>query len=192
MTEQEIIEKLRTRLNDHRFKHTLGVMETAEKLAEVYGADKDKARLAGLLHDCAKNIPADEAMKYCRENRVFLKDICAYEPSLIHAYLGAHLARVEYGVEDEEIIAAIYYHTTGEDDMELLTKIIYVADTIEPNRTQVGVDTLRELAFKDLDATLIKCIDATVRHIINKGGILDCDTIAARNSLIIEKKRNEK
>jgi len=192
MTEQEIIEILRTRLNDHRFRHTLGVMETAEKLAEVYGADKKKARLAGLLHDCAKNIPADEAIEYCRQNRVFLKDICVYEPSLIHAYLGAHLARVEYGVDDEEIITAIYYHTTGEDDMDLLTKILYVADTIEPGRTQAGVEQLRESAYQDLDATLVRCIDSTVRHIINKGGILDCDTIAARNSLIIEKKKNEK
>jgi predicted HD superfamily hydrolase involved in NAD metabolism len=166
-------------------------METAEKLARKYGADPEKARLAGLLHDCAKNIPAGEAIEYCRENRVFLKDICEFEPSLIHAYLGAHLARAEYGVEDDEIIAAIYYHTTGEDDMELLTRILYVADTIEPNRTQVGVEALRELAFKDLDAALMRCIDSTIRHIVNKGGILDCDTIAARNSLLIEKKKRE-
>lgn len=188
MTESQMIEKLRTSLNDHRFTHTMGVADTAVELAKKWGADAQKARIAGLLHDCAKNIPADEAIKYCKDNRVFLKDICMHEHSLIHAYLGANLAKVEYGVEDSEILTAIYYHTTGCEDMSLLTKVIYVADTVEPSRTQAGVEQLRVAAFEDLDAALVRCIDSTVRHIINKGGILDCDTIAARNSLIIARK----
>ncbi len=189
MTESQMIEKLRTSLNDHRFTHTMGVADTAVELAKKWGGDVQKARIAGLLHDCAKNIPADEAIKYCKDNRVFLKDICMHEHSLIHAYLGAHLAKVEYGVEDSEILTAIYYHTTGCEDMSLLTKVIYVADTVEPSRTQAGVEQLRVAAFEDLDAALVRCIDSTVRHIINKGGILDCDTVAARNSLIIARKK---
>ena len=191
LTEADMIKKLAMVLNEHRFTHTMGVAETAVRLAEKWGADEEKAKIAGLLHDCAKNIPSEDAIKYCRENKVFLKDICFHEPSLIHAYLGAYLAKVEYEVEDSEILTAIYYHTTGCDDMSLLTKIIYVADTMEPSRTQAGVEQLRVLAFEDLDAALIRSIDATVRHIINKGGILDCDTIAARNSLIIKKKQIE-
>lgn len=189
LTEAEMIEKLRAALKESRFIHTLGVADTAVYLAEKYGADKEKARIAGLLHDCAKNIPGDVAIEYCRERGVPLKEVCIYEHSLIHAYLGSYLAKCEYGVEDEEILTAIYYHTTGKEDMSLLEKIIYVADTIEPSRTQAGVASLREVAENDLDGALLRAIDSTIRHIINKGGILDTDTVAARNYLMIHNKK---
>jgi len=189
LTEAEMIEKLKSVLKESRFIHTLGVADTAVYLAEKYGADKEKARIAGLLHDCAKNIPGDEAIKYCEENGVNLKEVCIHEHSLIHAYLGAYLAKYEYGVDDEEILSAIYYHTTGKENMSLLEKIVYVADTIEPSRTQAGVDVLRTLAETNLDGALLKAIESTIRHILNKGGILDTDTVAARNYLMIHTKK---
>ena len=191
MTQEEIVAKLKKELNQHRYMHTVGVSAAAMALAERYGADPEKAKIAALLHDCAKNVPTEEAIVYCHENDVFLKDICYYEPSLIHAYHGAHLAKVEYGIDDEEILHAIYYHTTGCDDMSLLDKIIYVADAIEPLRTQAGVENLRKIAFEDIDEAVIRSVDATVRHIINKGGMLDTDTIAARNALVLQKKRTK-
>ena len=191
MTENEMLLRLRTLLKPSRFEHTLGVMRTAEKLALQYGADEDKARVAGILHDCAKNIPDDEAISICKRDGITLKSICYEEPSLIHAPLGAHLAQKEYGICDKEILDAIYYHTTGHENMPLLTKILYIADAVEPTRTHAGVELLRETVFKDINEALIRSIDATIRHIINKGGILDCDTVAARNYLITEKKRSE-
>jgi len=191
LTQEEMVGKLKKALSQHRYMHTVGVSAAAMSLAERYGADPQKAKIAGLLHDCAKDIPHDEAILYCKSNGVLLKDICFSEPSLIHAPLGAHIAKVEYGIDDEEIIHAIYYHTTGCGKMSLLDKIIYLADAIEPLRTQAGVEELRKTAYKDLDEAVLKSIDATVRHIINKGGIIDCDTIAARNS-IVEIKRNSK
>lgn len=190
MTEFEMTEKLRSVLKPSRFQHSLGVRDTAVRLAERYGADRDKARLAGLLHDCAKNMTFDESIEYCRRNHFRLNEICFVEPSLIHAPLGSLVARIEYGVTDPEILDAIYYHTTGHENMSLLTKIIYLADTIEPNRTHAGVEQLRITAFEDIDEALLRAIDATVRHIINKGGILDTDTISARNHLIMEVKKN--
>ena len=190
MKEAEITAELKRRLKPSRFKHTLGVAETAKKLAEKYGADKEKAYLAGLLHDCAKNIEYDKAMRYCRERGVALKEICFSEPSLVHAPLGAHLAKADFGVDDEEILTAIYYHTTGHENMALLTKILYIADAVEPGRTQAGVENLREMAYTDLNEALIRSVDSTIRHIVNKGALLDCDTVRARNYLLSEKRKN--
>ena len=190
MTEFEMIEKLRSALKPSRFQHSLGVRDTAIHLAERYGADRDKARLAGLLHDCAKNMTFNDSIEYCRKNHFRLNEICFVEPSLIHAPLGSLIARREYGVTDPEVLDAIYYHTTGHENMPLLTKIIYLADTIEPSRTHAGVEQLRITAFENIDEALLRAIDATVRHIINKGGILDTDTISARNYLIMESKKN--
>lgn len=186
MNEYEMISAVEKMLTPERFSHSVGVMETAEKLADMYGADSMAARIAGILHDCAKNIPKDEAIKMCESEGVYLKDICYVEKGLVHAYLGAHLAKTMFGVEDDGIIDAIYYHTTGKADMKLLTKIIYLADMIEPGRKISGIEQLRELAFKDIDEALIKAFDATIRHVVNKGGIIDVDTINARNYLVIE------
>lgn len=188
MTQEQMIAKLETMLEPDRLKHSLGVRDMAVKLAEHYGCDVEKAEIAGILHDCAKDIPKDEAINRCAMAGIKLKDICFVEKGLAHAYLGAHLAKTEFGIEDKEILDAIYYHTTGHDNMPLLTKIIYIADMIEPGRTILGVEQMREMAFADLDAALMSMMDATIRHILNKGCMLDCDTIAARNYLILMKK----
>ena len=187
-----MIEKLRSQLKPSRFEHSLGVADTAVRLAEHYGADVSKARLAGLLHDCAKNMTPGESREYCEKNNITLKPICWAEPGLIHAPLAAYMVQTDYGVSDNDIIEAIRYHTTGHADMKLLTKIIYLADTIEPSRTHAGVEQLRITAFEDIDEALLRAIDATARHIINKGGILDTDTISARNYLIMQKRETKK
>lgn len=192
MTEQEMMQEVEGMLTPERFRHSVGVKETAERLALQYGVDAEKARIAGILHDCAKNIPKLEAMEICNNEGVKLKDICRVEKGLMHAYLGAHMAKTRFGVEDEEILDAIYYHTTGAVDMKPLTKIIYLADMIEPGRKISGIEPLRMQAFKDIDDALIRAFDSTIRHVINKGGILDCDTINARNFLVIERKKAHK
>ena len=182
------MQKVKEMLKPERFNHSVGVMETAEKLAVHYGVDAKKARIAGILHDCAKNIPKNEAVEICKREGVSLKDICYVEKGLIHAYLGAHFAKTVFGVDDEEILDAIYYHTTGCPDMKPLTKIIYLADMIEPGRKIAGIEPLREAAFKDIDDALMRAFDSTIRHVINKGGIIDCDTISARNFLVVHQK----
>lgn len=147
MTEHEITQQVKSMLSPERFKHSLGVMETAAKLAAHYGADTQKARIAGILHDCAKNIPKNQALSICEQEGVVLKDICYAEKGLIHSYLGAHLAKTRFGINDIEILDAIYYHTTGHKNMTLLTKIIYLADMIEPGRTIAGTEPLRVQAL---------------------------------------------
>lgn len=188
LTESEMIARLCESLCAQRFEHTMGVAKTAKELAQHYGYDADKAYIAGLLHDCAKNIPFAQAIDDCKKSGATLKDICIKEPGLIHSYHGAVLAERIYGISDKEILNAIKHHTTGHSDMPLLTKIVYLADSIEPSRNHAGVDTMRALAYKDLNEALLRTMDATIRHIINKGGLLDKDTVEARNYLILEKK----
>jgi len=188
MTRDEMIAKVSEMVDAERMAHSIGVAEMAVKLARKYGADEEKAEIAGILHDCAKNLPKDESIRLCDEAGMKLDPICYIEKGLAHAYAGAYLAKTEFGVEDKEIYDAIYFHTTGHADMPLLTKIIYIADMIEPGRTIMGVEQMRELAFEDIDEALMNMMDATVRHIIKKRCMLHADTIAARNHLICMKK----
>ncbi|MBQ7035887.1 MAG: bis(5'-nucleosyl)-tetraphosphatase (symmetrical) YqeK [Clostridia bacterium] len=188
MTELEMLQKLEEMLDEKRFKHSLGVRDTAEMLARCYGEDVEKARIAGVLHDCAKNIPKDEAFAICERESIPLKPVCYIEKGLVHAYLGAHIAKHEFGVKDGDILSAIYYHTTGHEDMPLLTKIIYLSDLIEPGRNIPDLEELRLLAQKDIDEALIRAINSTISHVLSKGSILDCDTVMARNFLVQEKR----
>lgn len=189
MTEREMTEKLQTMIDEKRFIHSLGVRDTAVLLAEHYGYDQKKARIAGLLHDCAKNIPKDTALKMSREAGIPLKPVCFVERGLIHAYLGAHIAKTEFGISDQEILDAIYYHTTGHEDMPWLTKIVYLSDLIEPSRKIPNLEKIRALALQDLDEALIQVINSTITHVLGKGSILDVDTVLARNFLV-QKKRS--
>lgn len=189
MTRDEMIVKVSEMVDADRFAHSMGVAEMAVKLAQKYGADEKKAEIAGILHDCAKNLPKDESIRLCEEAGIVLDPICYIEKGLVHAYAGAHLVKTVFGVDDDEIYDAIYFHTTGHADMPLLTKIIYIADMIEPGRTILGVEQMRELAFVDIDEALMNMMDATVRHILKKRCMLHADTIAARNHLISVKKQ---
>lgn len=191
MTEQGMLEKLRTMIDDKRYTHSIGVRDTAELLAKRYGVDTKKARIAGILHDCAKNIPKPDAFAMCEREGIKLKPVCYIEKGLVHSYLGAHIAKTEFGIEDREILDAIYYHTTGHVDMPMLTKIIYLADMIEPGRNIPNLEELRRIAIEDIDEALIRSINSTITHVLGKGSILDCDTVAARNFLVQQKREAE-
>lgn len=152
--------------SDARFEHTVGVMYTAAALAMRYGADMKKALVAGLLHDCAKSFPSDVMIEYCKQYTIPISDTERVNPGLLHAKLGAYLARVEYGVNDKEILDAICYHTTGRPNMTLLDKIIYVSDYMEPNRNHApNLEGIRKLAFEDLDAALLEILKATLDYL---------------------------
>nr|WP_330426991.1 bis(5'-nucleosyl)-tetraphosphatase (symmetrical) YqeK [Blautia sp. OF11-22] len=128
--------KLQKEVDEDRYHHTLGVMFTASSMAMVWGEDLEKARVAGLLHDCAKCIPNKKKITMCEKNKIEITEFERNNPFLIHAKLGAFLAKDKYKVEDPEILSAITWHTTGKEDMTLLEKIIYIADYIEPARNK--------------------------------------------------------
>ena len=189
MTEQAMLEKLQGMMDEKRFKHSIGVRDTAVMLAEKHGEDVEKARIAGLLHDCAKNFPKEESIRRCEEAGVRLKPVCYAEKGLVHSYLGAIVAKEEFGISDEAILSAIYYHTTGHEDMPLLTKIVYLSDIIEPGRNVPNLEELRQIAMEDIDEALIRAINSTICHILSKGSVLDCDTVMARNFLVQQKRQ---
>ncbi len=188
MNIEQMREKLRITLEERRFEHSLKVMDSAVKLAECHGADVEKARVAGLLHDCAKNLPKEELYALCTQYGVALDNVAQREAGLLHAFVGAHLLKSEYGVDDAEIFDAVYYHTVGKPDMPLLTKIIFIADCIEPSRTAPWVDEVRNEVYKDIDRALIIQLDNTIRSVLKKGTLLHTGTIDTRN-FYIEKTR---
>lgn len=174
-------EKLSGMLLEKRFRHSVLVMETAEALAQQYGADVQKARIAGLLHDCAKNYTAEQMLTLCGQYGIVLDEVARQQTGLIHGFLGAAMLKDTFGVDDPEIYDAVYYHTVGKPDMPILTKIIYLADCIEPSRTYEGVDQVRQLAQTDLDRALVLQIDMTIRSVLSRGTLLHTNTVDTRN-----------
>lgn len=149
--------KLQNYINKDRYQHTLGVMYTAASLAMAYRYDVDKAMLAGLLHDCAKSIPNEKKLELCKKHHIEVTDIERENPFLLHAKVGALIAKKKYDVKDEEILHAIAVHTTGEPAMGTLDMILFVADYIEPGRDKAqNLPQIREMAFCSLEQTVEK------------------------------------
>ncbi|MDO4343482.1 MAG: bis(5'-nucleosyl)-tetraphosphatase (symmetrical) YqeK [Eubacteriales bacterium] len=171
---------LKKYLDENRYEHTQGVMYTSAALAMRYGADIEKAEVAGLLHDCAKCIPDAKKVKLCLKNQILMTETEQKNPFLLHAKVGAYIARAKYGVEDEEILSAIACHTTGKPDMSLLDKIVYIADYIEPMRSKApNLADVRKLAFEDIDVTLFKILSDTLAYLRNSPKNLDSMTMRA-------------
>ena len=180
MNFEQMKEKLSTMLTDHRYIHSIGVMETAVKLAQLYGVDPEKARIAGLLHDCAKQIEKSVQLAMCDELHLELDDIKRENLALLHAELGAELAKTEFGVTDEDIICAIRNHTLGRENMSDLEKILYLSDMMEPNRREYeGLAGLRELSEKNLTEATLYGLELTIAHIERKGQVLHTQTMEA-------------
>lgn len=148
--------KLKTMLKPERFVHSLGVRDTAVKMAEIFGADTKKAALAGLLHDNAKNMP--DMLARCADLEVELDEFEHVSPALVHAKLGAETAKCIFGITDEDVIGAIKWHTLGRVGMTLLEKIVFVADLAEPNRKFSDLEYIRSLAFTDIDKAAAECM----------------------------------
>ena len=163
---RKIQKKLYKKLDSHRYQHTLGVMYTCAALAMVHGVDLGKAQTAGRLHDCAKCIPNEKKLKLCKKHEIPVTPFEKENPFLIHAKLGAYLARKKYKVEDEEILSAIRCHTTGKEAMTALEQILFIADYIEPTRsTAPHLERLRRLAFQDLDQCTYEILRDTLTYL---------------------------
>ncbi len=184
----KIKENLEEVLSEKRYKHSLGVADEAVRLAERYGADSNKAYIAGLVHDCAKEIENSKAKAMIKDKYGLTIDpISMNTHKLLHGPLGACIAQSEFDIYDPEVLDAIRYHTTAKANMSMLTKIIYIADYIEPNRDFDGVEELRALAYEDIDAAILLGIDFTLSELIEKGSMFHPDTVHARNKLLFDK-----
>ena len=157
---------LRKYLDRDRFEHSEGVMYTAAALAMRYGENLEKAQIAGILHDCAKCIPDNKKLKICEKNHIEITEAEKCSPFLLHAKVGAYIAKEKYDIEDAEILDAIACHTTGKPAMTLLDKIIYISDYMEPMRSKASnLEEVRKMAFVDLDETLFKILSDTLVYL---------------------------
>ncbi|MDO5345699.1 MAG: bis(5'-nucleosyl)-tetraphosphatase (symmetrical) YqeK [Lachnospiraceae bacterium] len=176
----KIQKKLRKELDADRYRHTLGVMYTSAALAMRYGADLEKAQVAGLLHDCAKCIPNDKKRKLCEKYNIPITRVESNAPFLLHSKLGAYLAKEKYGIQDEEILQAIIWHTTGKPDMTLLEEIVFLADYIEPMRWKAeNLAEIRQMAFLDLHRAVYMTLRDTLHYLEAGSGEVDEMTRAA-------------
>lgn len=194
MNIEEAKQKLKENLSPRRYVHSVNVMMSAVKLAERYGADAETAAMAGLLHDCARDIKGDEIFALCSRYGIEVDEISALRPALLHGQIGARIAADEYGfcadAEDkcQSPLSAICYHTTGYPGMNLMDKIIFLADFIEPERDFPSVKAIRKTAFEDIDKAVLMGLDSTILYIVGKGWLLHPDTVHTRNWLINEMK----
>ena len=155
-------------LNPNRINHVLGCRDTAVELAKRWGADETDAARAGILHDITKALDGPLQLTLCREYGTILDEFGYKYPKTLHALTGSLVAERIFG-ESPAVVSAICHHTTGKADMNLLEKIIYVADYMEPCRKFPGVEKLRELAFSDIDAALKLGLEMTLEHLKNLG-----------------------
>ena len=169
-------------LKHRRIPHVLGTEQEAIRLAERYGADVEKARVAALLHDCTKKLDMPTQLALCGQYGIALDELEQKALKLLHSKTGAAIARDVFGVDDE-VYSAIWYHTTGHADMTTLEKIIYLADYIEPSRDFPGVDTLRKVCYEDLDKGLLLGLEMTIEEMTAMGNPVHRATVEARDWL---------
>ena len=189
MTVEECEKKLQSRLKKNRFAHSLGVAETAVELAKKFSVDLEKAYVAGLLHDCAREFENNQLVEVAKNFGIEIGEIEKAVPLLLHSYIGAKMIKNIYEVDDAEISQAIYRHTVGAKNMTDLDKIIYFADMIEPNRNYPGVEKLRALAenSNSLDEIILTALNESIIFVTQKNSLLHPDTIDARNFLLLNK-----
>lgn len=179
---EELERRVVTLLDPKRVPHVLGCRDMAVKLAEHYGTDPVDAARAGLLHDITKALSPQLQETLCRAHRVLPEQYAHENPKTLHAFTGALVAQKVFG-ENEAVTRAICSHTTGCGDMNTLQKIIYIADYVEMNRDFPGVESLRTLAFEDLDRAMLTGLRMTVDLLLQQGRVVSQNSLSAIASL---------
>lgn len=169
-----------------RYVHTMGVVESSRDLAIRYGEDVEKATIAALMHDYAKDFKKERLMEFINEANIELDEVFIKAKELLHGKVAALIAKGKYNIVDEDILNAIEFHTTGRENMSKLEKIIYLADFIEPGRDYKVVEGLRVLAREDLDRAVLKTLDNTIKYVIDIEKPLHPNTFFARNELLVK------
>jgi predicted HD superfamily hydrolase involved in NAD metabolism len=179
-------------LNEYRLLHSIGVAETAASMAEQYGIDVERARIAGLLHDWDKNLTDEQLFERAREFKIEavaqLEDMAA----LLHAQTGAIAVKWEFPEIDDEVIQAIARHTSAAPDMTDLDMIIYIADMIEPLRSQGNLTPIRTIVGKvPLEALFLKSFEITMIHLIQRHRFIHPASLEVWNACIARERNRE-
>ena len=183
MNQKQAKELVRSRLSDKRYEHTLNVRKMAVKLAKRHDADEDRAALAALLHDAAKEISKDEMRAIMKAHPEYAEGGEERPTPVWHGICAAILARTEWGVKDEAVLSAIACHTAGKPGMSKLDKILYLADMSSAERDWPGVNKLRKLERKDLDAAMLMALKQTNDFVLSQGKALDPMSKAAYDDI---------
>jgi predicted HD superfamily hydrolase involved in NAD metabolism len=164
--------------SESRKNHIDGVISTADNLAKQYGVDRQKTKLAALCHDLYRGVKDDALNIYVKQLGLPKKYLD--NANLAHSKIAAEKIHKDFGIEDEEVLNAVRYHTTGRAGMSIIEKVIFLADSIEPGRNYPGVDEIRQVAETDLDRACLMSLERTIDYISKKGYFLDPDTLDAR------------
>ena len=159
----------RSRLSNERYNHTLRVADTAVDLARAHHLDENRARLAALLHDAARETGPEEYLRLAAKWEIPVGEPEQQSPKLLHGPIAAELARRELGIDDEEVLEAVLAHTTGKPGMGPLALVLFVADKIEPARRYPSVGRLRELAGEDLHEVAAESLRRAIAHNEQRG-----------------------
>ena len=177
---------LRSRLSEKRYIHSLAVADEAKRLAELYGADRSKAYLAGLLHDVTKNSDMTEHFSVFAAYGIELTDVEKSAEKLWHAISGAAYAEHFLGIDDSGVISAIRYHTTARAGMSILETVLYLADFTSSDRDYDDVDVMRKLVDKSADDALAYALSYTLKELLGKGAPIHPDTVSAYNEVVLK------
>ncbi|MBE9045687.1 bis(5'-nucleosyl)-tetraphosphatase (symmetrical) YqeK [Pleurocapsales cyanobacterium LEGE 10410] len=177
-----VISWLRENVSPHRLQHILGVEETCIALARCHQIDEQQAAQAGLMHDLAKFFPPRKLLKIATEAKIPVDKICLNQPHLLHAEVGAVVARQEFEVEDPEILTAIGNHTLGVPQMSELCCVVFIADALEPNRgDNTELAAMRTVATKNLYKGVQQTSDYSLKYLLDKQKVIHPRTILTRN-----------
>ena len=182
---QEIDKELRKNLSEKRYQHSIGVMKKAEELAKKYNVDINKARLVGLAHDIAKEMPREEKLQYIQNHQIEIDEIEKINVELLHGKIGADICKEKFEFS-EDMQNAIKYHTTGNPEMDDLAKIILIADKTEAGRTYIDFEKVAESEKKSLNAEVVYLLDVSIKYTIDKGSLVHPDSIITRNGFLLE------
>lgn len=180
----ELAEK---RLGERRYNHSKNVAAAAVRLAKKYGEDPIKAEIAGILHDITKEVKTENQLQIVESGGIILDDVCKKSPQLLHAITGMIYCRDTLGIDDEDILNAIRYHTTGRASMSLLEKIIFIADFISDERDYPDVDIMRRECDKSLEDGMLYGLGFVIPDLVSKKRAIHPDAIAAYNELVLNK-----
>lgn len=171
-------------LSENRYIHSINVAFTAEKLAKLYGADPQKAYLAGLVHDCTREADIELQKTMLSSLNIQVDELTFQVKELLHAYTAEYIIRNHFKLDDEEVISAVRFHTTGKENMTILEKAVFLADVVEPGRSFPGVEYIRQLSMNNMNEAVFAALDSSIKFLIGKRSLIHPNTLLARNFLI--------
>lgn len=185
------LEDLKERVSKRRFIHSINVSKAAQMLADIYGADRSKAKFAGLMHDIAKEMSFEEQTSVLKSSPELQKELESIPFKLWHGPVGSVYLNKKYGIDDKDILNAVFYHTTGRKNMSLLEKIVFTADYISEERKWPDIIYLRGLAKVDLESAMLSKLSTAMKRCISAHMSINKNTFEAYNEIVFKKTKKE-